>query len=65
MFAPFTTYWDLMTAVNRTPSFCNGTIGPMYSQNSPIAMCAKEAAGMVATLITSSLPEGIMDETED
>lgn len=51
---PFTTYWDFLTAVARTPGFCGGVPGGMYSRFDDAAMCAKEAAGAFATIITQT-----------
>jgi len=54
----FTTYFDFMEAVRKTPSMCDGVVGPMYSQMSPDQMCAKELAGLLATAISATLPDG-------
>jgi len=56
---PFTTYYEFMNAIGKTPGFCGGVVGPMYSQMTANQMCAKELAGMFATLITATLPADI------
>jgi len=48
----FTNYWDFLSAVAKTPGFCGGVAGAMYARFEDAAMCAKELAGMVATLLT-------------
>jgi len=50
----FTTYWDFLTAVARTPAFCNGAAGGLYSRFDAAALCAKEAAACFATIITQT-----------
>lgn len=50
----FTNYWDFLSAVAKTPGFCGGVAGAMYSRFEDAAMCAKELAGMVATLLTQT-----------
>lgn len=51
---PFTTYWDFLTAVARTPAFCGGLAGSMYSQFSEGQMCGKEAAAALAVIIAQT-----------
>jgi len=52
--ADFTTYWDFLSAVAKAPAFCNGVAGGLYSRFADAAMCAKEMAGMLATMITQT-----------
>lgn len=51
---PFTTYWDFLTAVAKTPGFCGGVAGSMYSRFTDGQMCGKEAAGALATIIAQT-----------
>jgi hypothetical protein len=51
---PFTTFWDFLTAVAKAPAFCNGVPGPLYSRFSDPALCAREAAGLAATMIMAT-----------
>lgn len=51
---PFTTYWDMLSAIAKAPAFCAGAKGPMYSRVSDGAMCAKEFSGMAAVMVTQT-----------
>lgn len=51
---PFTTFWDFLSAVAKAPAFCNGVAGPLYSRFSAEALCAREAAGVAATMIMAT-----------
>jgi len=58
--APFTTYWDFLSAVAKAPGFCAGVPGASYGRHPDAAMCAKEFAGVAAVMITQT---NGMDET--
>jgi len=51
---PFSIFWDFLSAVAKAPAFCNGVAGPLYSRFADEALCAREAAGLAATMIMAT-----------
>lgn len=60
---PFSTAFDFLTAIARTPRFCDGQFGGVYSRMRNEAMCAKELSGLFALVsyFTNKWDEDLVD----